>query len=154
MKNYLKLIKKFPLRKIRNREENEAALEVITDLTIRENELTEDEREYFALLSKLCGEYESSVFAPVPDMTPQEVLLFLMETHDLRQVDIASRLDIPKTHISGFLNGDRSLSKEEVGKIAAAFGISPLMLLPNNYFESRKAHKSTLSTEPIWYRRA
>lgn len=99
---------------------------------------------YFILLSKLVKEFERTRVQPAPNATPQDILLFLLETHGLKQIDLASKLDIPKTHISSFLSDTRALTKDEVGRIAAHFGLNPLLLLPTDYFASRKRRKKLL----------
>ena len=145
--NYFKLVKRFPLRQIRTREENEEALVLVAELSIRENELSDEEMDYFDLLSRLVEAYEKTIVSPAPNMTPQEVITFLMDCHGLRQIDIVYQCSIDKGHISAFLAGTRSLTKDEIGRLSRAFGISPLLLLSDDYFGGIQKKQTSLSSD-------
>jgi HTH-type transcriptional regulator / antitoxin HigA len=131
---YLDLIKRFPLSKIETREQNADALKMIVDLTHRESDLTPEEIEYFQLLGDLVKAYESKAVSPAPDMTPAQALKYLMEINDLKQSQICEATDIYKSHLSAFLNGDRRLSKDEIGRLAKYFKVSPLLFVDDDYF--------------------
>jgi antitoxin component HigA of HigAB toxin-antitoxin module len=132
---YLSLITKFQLKPIESAEHNRQALEVLNELIIRDNqnELSTDELGYLRVLANLIKEFEK-IYDTSKASTPREILLFLLETHNIKQIELASKLNIPKSHISSFLGGARGLSKTEIGRIATNFGISPLLLVPANYF--------------------
>src|SRR5262245_50089454 len=61
---YLKLIRAFPLRPIRDEGENEAAIEVIAGLGRREP-LDADERDYLDVLVGLVERFESAHYPPL-----------------------------------------------------------------------------------------
>jgi antitoxin component HigA of HigAB toxin-antitoxin module len=138
---YLKLVNEFPLRFIRDRETNDAALVVLASLAERENELTECEMEYFELLAELVQAYEKRVVPAVTPMAANEYLNHLMTEHNLRQVDICSQTGIPKSNLSAFLNGTRKLTKDEIGRLAVRFSVNPLAFVDDDHFgEAFKEH--------------
>ena len=131
---YLKLIEEFPLRRIKDRETNEAALKQLVTLTYRENELTEAELEYFAVLDDLIGAYEKNAVQAVEPMAPNAYLNHLMTEHNLRQVDICAQTGISKQNLSSFLSGSRKLSRDEIGRLATRFSVNPLAFVEEDHF--------------------
>jgi antitoxin component HigA of HigAB toxin-antitoxin module len=132
---YLDLIKRFPLAKIENREQNEDALKMVVELTHREFELTTEEFEYFRLLVDLVKNYETKVVPAVTAMTPAQAVKYLMEINDLKQSQVCEATGIYKSHLSAFLgDGNRRLSKDEIGRLAKHFLVSPLLFVDDDYF--------------------
>jgi antitoxin component HigA of HigAB toxin-antitoxin module len=132
---YIDLIKRFPLAKIENREQNEDALKMVVELTHRELELTQEEFEYFRLLVDLVKDYETKVVPAVSEMTPAQALKYLMEINNLKQSQICEATGIYKSHLSAFLgDGERRLSKDEIGRLAKHFLVSPLLFVDEDYF--------------------
>jgi HTH-type transcriptional regulator/antitoxin HigA len=64
--------------------------------------------------------YENEHF-PIPEATPREVLLFLMDQHGLKQEDLADCAS--QSRISEILSGKRSISKETAKNLARRFHV-------------------------------
>jgi len=79
----------------------------------------EDEIELLTLLIKTWDDEHSSV----PEMDPVELLLSLMEDHELKPVDMVDIAGVGKSTISGILNYKRRMSKNVIRSIANHFKI-------------------------------
>jgi HTH-type transcriptional regulator/antitoxin HigA len=89
---------------------------------IKQNELSPEEERLLELLAVLIETYEDEHY-PMPELSPIEVLKFLMEERELKQSDLL--------HIFGssgitseVVNGKRSISKEQAKKLAKFFKVS------------------------------
>jgi HTH-type transcriptional regulator / antitoxin HigA len=124
---YMKLIRAFPLRNIRSDEELTAAHATLDDLL--RQELDEDEKDYLDVLTDLVEKYEREVH-PIPDVSEAEMLRFLMELSQLSQPELAKKVGIAQSTISAVLNGNRSLTRQHIVKLAKLFNVSPAVFLP------------------------
>ncbi len=89
---------------------------------IKEGDLSPEEESLLELLSILIENYEDEHY-PMPEVSPNEVLKFLMEDRELKQKDLV--------HIFGstgitseVVNGKRSISKAQAKKLAEFFKVS------------------------------
>ena len=89
---------------------------------IKQNELSPEEERLLELLAVLIETYEDEHY-PIPELSPIEVLKFLMEERKLKQSDLF--------HVFGssgitseVVNGKRSISKEQAKKLAKHFKVS------------------------------
>jgi len=89
---------------------------------IKQGELSPEEERLLELLAVLIETYEDEHY-PIPDLSPIEVLKFLMEERGLKQSDLL--------HIFGssgitseVVNGKRSISKAQAKKLAEFFKVS------------------------------
>lgn len=123
---YQKLIKVFPLRPIESREQHKKAIEVSLDLgkKINNDDASKDEEAYFKVLGNLIEAFESQICEPSEKLTPVEMLRFLMDQHDLRQIDLEEEFG-SQSLVSGFLCGKRELSKSQIRNLSERFGVSP-----------------------------
>ena len=128
-KEYLALIKRFPLRPIRDEATLDVASEIFSELVIKTKNRTPDENDYVAILGKLIHEYEETHRKKAPRMTPQRALESLMEDNKLSQSELARRLETPQSVISEFLSGKRGISKTLVLKLSGYFKVSPELFL-------------------------
>jgi HTH-type transcriptional regulator / antitoxin HigA len=128
-KEYLALIKRFPLRPIRDEEMLDAASEIFSELVMKSKNRKPDESDYVAILGKLIHEYEDAHRKKTPQMTPQRALNSLMEDNNLSQSELARRVDTPQSVISEFLSGKRGMSKTLVLKLSSYFKVSPELFL-------------------------
>jgi HTH-type transcriptional regulator/antitoxin HigA len=60
----------------------------------------------------------------IPDAGPAEVLRFMMEQHDLRQVDLAELFG-SQSNVSEILNGKREINARQARALGKRFGVSP-----------------------------
>ncbi|MEM7756751.1 MAG: hypothetical protein AAF298_01270 [Cyanobacteria bacterium P01_A01_bin.40] len=68
----------------------------------------------FRLLVKLIGDYEEESYQIKEwcNLTPHEILQYLMEAKDIKQSDLVGVISSYKGLISAIVNGKRSISKE------------------------------------------
>lgn len=122
---YLQWIKRFPLRPIEAEEENDAALEILSEMIDlgNNNQLTMAERAYMQVLSSLIDTFEEKAykFDYVP---PRELLRFLMDENGLRQIDLVAELG-SQGFVSDYLAGKRNLSRSQIEKLSKRFHLSP-----------------------------
>ena len=128
-KDYLKLVRKFPLAPIKNKPEHDAAIRVSLELGKKDAGMTKGERDYHRVLAMLIRDYEAGLTVGSEPLSPQELLKFLMEEHGFKQADIA-RIIGYESHVSAFLSGKRNLSKSEAITLGNYFAIDPVAFLP------------------------
>lgn len=124
---YFRLIRRFPLAHLRNEEELDAATALMHELSARE--LDAGEAAYFEILCDLVGAYEDE-HHPIPDASETEVLRYLMDTKPISQSELADTVGIARSTVSAVLSGSRSLTRQQVQKLAAFFQVSPAVFLP------------------------
>jgi HTH-type transcriptional regulator / antitoxin HigA len=66
--------------------------------------------------------YEKQAY-PLEPLSPLEMLVFLMEQHDLTQSDLPEIGT--QSHVSKILKGERNLTREQIAALAKRFGVSP-----------------------------
>ncbi len=126
--SYFKLVKQFPLTKIRDDDHLEAAFEVIDHLLMMD--LDEGQEAYLDALSDLVEVYEdANVF--IPDASEADVLRSLMEANRLSQTQLAREVKISQSTLSAVLNGSRSLTKEQMAKLGRRFNLPASVFLPD-----------------------
>lgn len=130
-KEFARLNKQFPLRPIRNDKQNELAAKLCDALLDRLDELSQAERDYLEVITDLIIKYESKWDDDCPEMSPQELILFLMEQNDLAQKDLIPELGTP-SRVSEFLSGQRKLSVEQAKRLAERFSLKLEALLVDN----------------------
>jgi HTH-type transcriptional regulator/antitoxin HigA len=107
---------------IHSEEQNQRYIEILAGLDSRE-ELSPEERELAGLLTVLIENFEAEHYA-LNASTPVSMLQFLMDQHDLKQMDL---LDVFGTDsaISQVLGGKREFSREHIRRLAKRFDVSP-----------------------------
>ena len=94
--------------------------------------LNADNREavgqYLNAVIPFIDQYEKKEF-PVGPATPEEVLGFLMEQHDLSQYDLATELG-GQPVVSQILRGKRRLTREHIERLSKRFGVTPGSFYP------------------------
>jgi HTH-type transcriptional regulator / antitoxin HigA len=106
---------------VRNAEDHARASELIARII---DEIGEDEEHPLAEVLDLIDDQVSAYEAravDIPDAPPADVLRFLMESHGLRQEDLADCA--PQGRISDILNGRRAISKGVAKALARRFGV-------------------------------
>lgn len=125
-KEYLALIRHFPLRPIATEQEADQASELIGEILIKGLKCSKDERDYVDVLVLLLREYEAKHGKPFgKPMTPQRALESLMEDNSLSQSELARRIGIQQSVISEFLSGRRGISKNVIARLSEYFCIRP-----------------------------
>ena len=124
---YFALVKQFPLTHIRDDDHLDAAIKII-DRLLQENR-DEGAEEYLDALTDLVETYEDKHIV-IPDASEADVLRMLMGSNRLSQSKLAKAVGISQSTISAVLNGSRSLTKEQVLKLAQFFHVPPAAFLP------------------------
>lgn len=120
---YLDLVRRFPLRPIRNDAELDDAIRVINSL-VDKDALSAPEQDYHDVLSDLIEAYEDEHITfdyPGDD----GMLRYLLDLKEVSQADLAKQARIPESTISEILAGKRKLNRKQVGKLATFFGVEP-----------------------------
>jgi HTH-type transcriptional regulator / antitoxin HigA len=125
--SYLDLVRAFPLKSVRDDVEHAAAQAVLDELLRRE--LDAGEQDYLDALSDLIERYEREAH-PMPDAEEGAVLEVLMEGRKLSQSQLAREAGIPQSTISAVLAGTRTLTRDNILKLARYFGVNPGVFLP------------------------
>jgi HTH-type transcriptional regulator/antitoxin HigA len=125
---YFDLVKRFPLRPIRSRQEHRDASEILDELLGR-NELSPGQRDYVDALVHFVAEYERKAFrSKMRKLTPIEVLKHLMEANNMSTTDLGEVLGT-RGLASEVLNGKRGLSKTLIVKLSRRFLVDPSLFL-------------------------
>ncbi|MBX9878190.1 MAG: hypothetical protein K2Y22_06985 [Candidatus Obscuribacterales bacterium] len=121
---YIRLIKQFPLAPIKNTKHLKEAYKVIEHLFDRRRagNLTQEEEEYFDVLTSLVISYEK-IHYPIKKLSPLETLRDLMEINNLKQADLA-HLFSSKSNLSEILSGHRRISKAQARRLSDYFKMS------------------------------
>jgi HTH-type transcriptional regulator/antitoxin HigA len=122
---YLALVRRFPLRPIRNEAELDAAFAVLDSLTCRDD-LDAGEADYLDVLSDLVERYEDRVHPiPTDDLSEAEMLAHLIEARGVKQVEVARATGIAESTLSEVLRGKRRMTRRQIVKLAGYFAVSP-----------------------------
>jgi HTH-type transcriptional regulator/antitoxin HigA len=125
--DYLELVKQFPLTRIRD-DQHLMDAERFIDRLLQER-LTPGAQDYLDVLTDLVEAFENA-HVPVPDAPESDVLRELMRSHGLTQPKLARAVGISQSTLSSVLSGSRSLTKDQVIKLARYFGVGPAAFLP------------------------
>ena len=124
--SYMELVRRFPLKTIKNDDQHEQATTIISQLMGRD--LDNGSADYLDALIVLVNKYEDEHHAIDDRMSPQEALRALMEANGLNQAEIG-RIIGSESAVSMFLKGDRGLSKTQIRKLAERFKIDPMVFM-------------------------
>lgn len=124
---YLDLVKQFALTPIQDDDHLAEAIYVIDQLL--QHNLDEGEQDYLDVLTELVADYEDE-HVTIPDASEADVLRELMRSNGLTQAELKRKTGIAQPTISAVLNGERSLTKDQVVILAKFFGISPAAFMP------------------------
>jgi HTH-type transcriptional regulator / antitoxin HigA len=125
--SYAELVKIFPPRIIRDRRRLDDAYQVI-DLLMAIPKPSADQLDFLELLSTLVEQHESTEH-PIPHTSLASLLAHLIESKGESQSALASVTGIQKSLISEVLSGRRSLSIENIKRLAKHFSVEPGVFL-------------------------
>jgi HTH-type transcriptional regulator/antitoxin HigA len=124
---YFKLVREFPLTRIRDDAHLDRAEAVIHRML--EQDLDEGAQDYLDVLTDLVERYEDEN-VPIREASEADVLRLLMESNGLTQAQLSKEVGIAQSTISSVLNGTRSLTKGQVIALSGHFGVKPSAFLP------------------------
>jgi HTH-type transcriptional regulator/antitoxin HigA len=117
------LVRRFALRPIQSDADLDRAIAVVDALLDRDG-LDAGEQDYLDVLSDLVERYEDQTDPP-RDVSDAEMLRFLMEQQEVKQVELSRATGIVESTISAVLSGKRTLNRSQIGKLASYFHVSP-----------------------------
>jgi HTH-type transcriptional regulator / antitoxin HigA len=125
--SYMNLIRRFPLRPIRNDDEHEQAVEIVGELMRRE--LDGGTSDYLDTLILLVNKYEDENHSPKGlHLSPQEALRAIMNANNMSQARMGEVIG-SESAVSMFLRGERELSKSHIRAIVARFRVDASLFL-------------------------
>ncbi|MGL5064179.1 MAG: helix-turn-helix domain-containing protein [Microcoleus sp.] len=123
---YGQLLAKSQPRPILNDTDYELALAEVESLMSKE-ELTPEEETLLNLWALLIEEYEAKYY-PIPEATPRDVLLHLIEVRELKQADLVGVIG-SKGVVSEVVNGKRAISKAQAKALGEFFNVNPSVFI-------------------------
>lgn len=130
---YLKLLKQYPPRLIRNKKELESTEKVVSSfldkIQLDKLQLTIEEREYLSVLAVLIYEYEEKNQKLIPNIYGIELLEVILEERNLQKQDLLFIFENQST-LDDIFDGQRKLTDIHIQKLADFFNISPTLFLP------------------------
>ena len=121
-----------PPQPIKGRKMHQGYSEAIRILMRESGNLDADNRaavgQYLSAVIPFIEHFERREFA-TGAATPEEVLEFLMEQHDLSQYDLAKELG-GQPVVSQILKGKRRLTREHIERLSRRFGVTPATFYP------------------------
>jgi len=126
-KTYAGLMGMHLLRPVRDQVDADNASEMI-DL-LAGHTLNPEQADYLDLLSDLYEKWELGQF-PLSRATGSELLRLVLAERNEGSADFAKLLEIDVSLAYRLLRGERQLTAVQIRKVANAFGIDPVALLP------------------------
>jgi len=126
-KVYGSLLEKYQPKAIASESEYQKSLNAIDSLMAKGEDLSPEESTLLETLAILVESYEETEF-PIPNSSPRNVLLHLMEVRSLKQVDLVKVIG-SKGVVSEVLSGKRAISKSQAKELAAFFHVSPALFI-------------------------
>lgn len=126
-RKYARVLAKVLPRVIVTRQEHERMLAEVESLMDKGEHRTAEEDAALDLTVHLIKEYENEHHR-LPDPSPREMLVYLMEQRSLKQADL---LPIFKSrgYVSDVVNGKRAISKAHARELAEFFKVSSSLFL-------------------------
>ena len=125
---YFDLVKQFPLTHIEDEDHAEAAQKMIDQLL--QKDLDRGEQAYLDVLTDLVEAFEDE-HVLIVDASEADVLRNLMRSNGLSQPALAKKVGIAQSTISAVLSGARSLTRDQVVRLAKFFQVGPGAFLPS-----------------------
>jgi HTH-type transcriptional regulator/antitoxin HigA len=121
-KKYARVLARVLPRVITSNQEHERLLAEVESLMDKGEHRTAEEDAALELMVRLIQNYEEE-HHPLPNPSPEEMLVYLMERRGLKQADL---LPIFKSrgYISDVVNGKRAISKAHARQLAGFFKVS------------------------------
>ena len=126
-KKYARVLAKVLPRVITTDEEHERMLAEVENLMDKGEHRTVEDDTALDLMVRLVKDYEEE-YHPLPDPTPLEMLVYLMEQRSLKQADL---LPIFKSrgYVSDVINAKRGISKAHARQLAEFFKVSASLFI-------------------------
>ena len=126
--SYLELVRECPLRIIHTESEYRHAIAMLDLLSDRGPERTTGETEYLLALAFFVEKYEKA-HESMPAATGVEMLGYLIETHGVKQGDVAAGTGLADSTISEILAGKRKMNVKHIEAMSRFFKVEPAVFL-------------------------
>jgi HTH-type transcriptional regulator/antitoxin HigA len=93
--------------------------------------LNRDQSDYFELLCDLIESWERDHEPRLPDATPLQTVLHLMEANGMTGADLGRLLGVSRSQASRILSGERQLTPAHIVTLARRFHLNPAVFLPS-----------------------
>ncbi len=117
---YGQLLVKYQPKVIATEEENELAIALASELEYKTNRTLEEEA-ILELLVTLIEKFEDEHY-PIPEGTPHQMLIHLMEASNIKQENLVGIIG-SRGVVSEVVNGKRSISKAQAKALAEFFSV-------------------------------
>ncbi len=118
--SYAQLLAFYQPKVIETEEENDRAIALAEELEHKPNRTLEEEA-ILELLVTLIEKFEAEQY-PIPEGTPHQMLLHLMEASGIKQENLVGVIG-SRGVVSEVVNGKRSISKTQAKALAAMFSV-------------------------------
>lgn len=128
--DYLALVRRFPLRRIRAQAEHRRAIAIIDELMAEGDErLSDGQSDYLEALARFVTDYERDhALTALKNATPLEVLKHLMESRHMTPSQFGDVIG-SRSAATMILKGEREMSKPQIRTAAEHFNVSPALFL-------------------------
>ncbi len=121
-RKYARVLAKILPRVITNDEEHERMLAEVEKLMDKGEQRTPEQDAALELMVRLVQDYEEK-HHPLPDPSPGEMLVYLMELRGLKQADMVPIFK-SRGYVSDVIHGKRAISRGLVRQLAGFFNVS------------------------------
>ncbi len=111
-------------RPIHDKGEHVAALNAIAPLWGREDSMTVDQADWFALVTDLIADYEDRTEKKAKPLPLAKRLAALLEAHSMTAADFGRLLELEPSMGSKIVKGTRQLTAAHIRKLSAHFALS------------------------------
>jgi HTH-type transcriptional regulator / antitoxin HigA len=123
---YGQLLAKSQPKPILNEEDYAVAL-AEAEILMSQEELTLEEETLLELWALLIEEYEGKYYL-IPQSTPRDILLHLIEVREIKQVELVGVIG-SKGVVSEVVNGKRAISKAQAKALGEFFNVNPSVFI-------------------------
>jgi HTH-type transcriptional regulator / antitoxin HigA len=124
---YSRLLAEVLPRPIDSEEECDRILSIVEPLHFKKTDRTPEERALYILLFTLVEAYEKEQF-PIPESTPHEMLLHLMESSGTTEADLVGIIG-PNEIVCEIIKGTRTIDKAQAKVLGDRFKVSPSLFI-------------------------
>ncbi len=128
--DYFAAVRKFPLAAIKTEVEHKKALTILESLfqTDDDGSLSPGEEIYLEALMILIQEFEEKTF-PTPKSDPIDILKFLMEQSESRQIDLVPHIFETQSIVSDVLRRKKKLTVQHIKRLSERFKVEPELFM-------------------------
>ena len=127
-KDYDGLCRVLTPRKIHDQVEYGNVTEITDAMALWRDDFSGDQADYFELLCAIIEDYDAA-HVKWPKVTGAQMLKHLMDERDMSAADLSRLLGGSRNLGAMILRGERNLTVEHIGKLAAHFKVSPAVFI-------------------------